>query len=126
MGDWGVEPWETDEAADWFHRFWTKGGVSVLIDTIENFDEKTQAYEEARAAAYLLQVLGIVFVWPVEYAGKLAPTLDKAIHILNCIIEPPNEDWCYLEMGGDRNELIRAVQEQLIALRKRREGVVVY
>jgi len=124
MGDWGVEPWETDEAADWFHRFWTKGGISVLIDTIETFDEKTERYEEARAAAYLLQTLGIAYVWPVRYLDKLTTTLDKAIYILNCMIDPPNEDWCFLEMGGDRNEQIQAVQEQLVALRKRREALV--
>ena len=30
MGDWSYESWGSDEAADWFHKFWTKGGIPVL------------------------------------------------------------------------------------------------
>ena len=58
MGDWGAEPWESDEAADWFHRFW-KCGFSILVDEIRNFDPRLEGYDSVRAAAYLLQTLGI-------------------------------------------------------------------
>lgn len=124
MGTWSVEPWGSDEAADWFHRFWKKGGISVLIDTIENFDEKEEKYDEIRAPAYLLEVLGISYVWPVDYLGALNGLLDKAIDILEKMINPPNDNWVYLDMGGDVGELVRAVELQLAELRKRRPSIV--
>ncbi len=124
MGDWSYEPWGSDEAADWFHKFWTNGGIPVLIDEIENFDETEEAYDSFRAAAYLLQTLGIAYVWPVKYLSELKQLLDKTIIILSRMIDPPDKNWAYLEMGGDREVLIQAVKEQITALQERRKALI--
>ena len=53
-----------------------KWGIPVLIEEIENFDETKETYDSFRAAAYLLQTLGIVYVWPAEYLNELKKLLD--------------------------------------------------
>ncbi|ACZ08179.1 Uncharacterised protein [Sebaldella termitidis] len=124
MGDWSYEPWGNDEAADWFGKFWKNGKFIVLIDEIENFDEREERYDSLRAAAYLLQTLGVVYIWPVEYLNKLKPLLDKTIIILNNMINPPDENWAYLEMGGDKEKLMQAVKEQIDILKERRKDII--
>ena len=124
MGDWSYEPWGSDEAADWFHKFWKKGGIPVLIEEIENFDETKETYDSFRAAAYLLQTLGIVYVWPAEYLNELKKLLDSTIIILGKMIDPPDENWAYLDMGGDREKLIQNVKEQISVLQERRKALV--
>ena len=77
-----------------------------------------------RAAAYLLQTLGVVYIWPVEYLDKLKLLLDKTIIILNNMINPPDENWAYLEMGGDKEKLIQTVKEQIDVLKERRKAIL--
>ena|SRR5215471_15954093 len=86
MGDWGVQPWDNDEAADWFHRFWTKG-FSVLIDEIRNFDAKEEGYDSFRAASYVLQTMGNPYIWPSEHHAVLKELLDKSISVLQSMID---------------------------------------
>ena len=116
MGDWGKEPWETDEAADWFHVFWKGKDFSILIGEIENFDPREERYESVRADCYLLQVLGIVYVWPSQYGDRLKPLLKEAITILSKMIDPPDENWGFLDMCGDDPELVEAVKRQIDGL----------
>jgi hypothetical protein len=124
MGEWSADPWGTDEAADWFHRFWTQGQFSVLIDEIKNFDPKQERYEGIRAASYLLQVLGIAYVWPAEHLGLLRELLERAIRILKNMIDPPSKDWAYLEMSDRPEEFVVAVRDQIAALERRRRDLV--
>jgi hypothetical protein len=119
MGDWSFKPWGTDEAADWFHKFWKGKDISLLVDEIENFDPRAEGYERLRAAAYLLQVLGITFVWPVEHSGKLKPLLTKTVAILENFIAPPDDDWGFLDAWGNVPGVVDEVKEQIAALRQR-------
>lgn len=86
MGDWSVEPWGSDEAADWFHRFWNGGGFPALIGEIRDFAPRQEQYDSVRAACYLLQTLGVVYVWPAKYGAELKPLLEQAIVILSNMI----------------------------------------
>lgn len=124
MGDWSSQPWGNDEAADWFHCFWTKGRVSFLIDEIKKFDEKEERYDSIRSAAYLLQTLGIAHVWPSEYMDELKPTLVCTISILENMINPPNDDWGFLDMYGNSPDIVNAVNAQISELRIRLEDLV--
>ena len=123
MGDWGAEPWDNDEAADWFHRFW-KCGFSILIDEIKNFDPRLERYDSVRAAAYLLQTLGIAYVWPSEHHTVLKPLLNDAISILTNMINPPSDDWGFLDMCSNNPDVIKSVENQIDALRKRLSQLV--
>ena len=118
MGDWGARPWETDEAADWFHVFWKKG-IVFLIDEIQNFDEKTQYYERFRAAAYLLQAFGSPYIWPVEHSEQLKPLLIAAISTLEKMIDPPDSGWAFLDLWDNDPDVIENVREQIAALKER-------
>ena len=118
MGDWGAEPWDNDEAADWFHRFW-KRGFATLIDEIRNFDPRRQRYDSVRAAAYLLQTLGIAYVWPSEHLAELKPLLTNAIAILTNMIDPPSDDWGFLDMSANNPDVIKSVENQIDVLRGR-------
>ena len=119
MGDWSFKPWGTDEAADWFHMFWKTKDVQLLIDEIENFDPRAERYERLRAAAYLLQSLGIVFVWPAEHGDRLKPLLTKTIAILENFLAPPDRDWGFLDMWGNEPGVVEAVKEQIAVLKER-------
>jgi hypothetical protein len=100
MGDWGPEPWESDEAADWFHTLWRRCDFSVLVDEIMNFDERKERYDSFRAASYVLQTLGNPYMWPQEHTSILKDLLDKSISVLEDMINPPNDAWGFLKCVG--------------------------
>ena len=116
MGDWNTQPWANDEAADWFHRFWQQPDFSLLINEIRNFDPRAERYDSVRAASYLLQTLGIAYVWPVQHGDLLKPLLQEAITILSHMTDPPDDDWGFLDMWGNDPDIIQAVESQINAL----------
>ena len=123
MGDWGARPWENDEAADWFHRFWTKG-FSVLIDEIRNFDAREEGYDSFRAASYVLQTMGNPYIWPAAHGSILKELLDRSISVLENMVNPPNEDWGFLEMWGHDPKVTESVRHQIRELQTRRSEIV--
>jgi hypothetical protein len=125
MGDWGKEPWNNDEAADWFHKFWKNSDFSVLIDEIENFNETEERYDSFRAASYVLQTMGNPYIWPAKHRQILKDLLDKSISILEKMINPPNDDWGFLDMWGNDPGVIESVRKQIAELRVRRSEIAV-
>lgn len=67
----------------------------------------------------MLQTLGIVYVWPVQHSDVLRPLLQEAIIILSSMIDPPNDDWGFLDMWGNDPDVIAAVHSQIEALELR-------
>ncbi|OOW05669.1 MULTISPECIES: DUF4259 domain-containing protein [Pseudomonas] len=119
MGAWNYNPWENDEAADWFQEFWKQQNFAVLINEISQFDPAEERYDAFRAACYLLQTLGNPYIWPTEYLAQLKPLIEQAISILTQLIDPPNDEWGFLDMWGDSADVINAVEEQIDALKMR-------
>jgi hypothetical protein len=117
VGDWSFEPGGTDEAADWFARFWKSDDVTLVVDTLERFDPGEQAFESLRAAAHVLASFGSPYLWPSAHGGKLAPLLERAIATLATMIEPA-DPWGFLEMWGGP-KVVPAVEAQIAALRAR-------
>ena len=117
MGDWSFEPWGTDEAADWFARFWKSKDIALVIDTIERFDPKEEAFDGLRAAAYVLDSFGSPYMWPSPHGGKLKPLLNEAIAILTKMIEPA-DPWGFIDAWGSR-KVVPAVEAQIAALQAR-------
>ncbi|EDS4738631.1 hypothetical protein B0C58_004678 [Salmonella enterica subsp. enterica serovar Oranienburg] len=119
MGDWSREPWGNDEAVDWFHVFWKKNDISLLIKEIEDFSPEDERYDSVRAACYLLQTIGVVYVWPVRHREILKDLLNKSISILTNMISPPDEKWGFLDMWGNDSEVIKSVESQIEILKIR-------
>ena len=103
MGAWGVEPWDNDDAADFFGDLWddtpivdrvlaglASGGSSVVV-----------------GAAWLLVSIGRVYVWPVE---RLDESLESAVAALDVIL-----------VGEDEDEYLLAWQHEPTVLARVRE-----
>lgn len=123
MGDWGAEPWSNDEAADWFHRFWKGGGISLVVSEINDFDTNRGSYDSFRAASYVLQAFGNPYMWPTDVRSDLNDLIDRSIHVLTYMIEPPSEDWEFLEMCENDQKVIASVRRQIEALERRRSDI---
>ncbi len=119
MGAWGVQPWENDHAADWNAGFFADLDIGALWAAFKNYD----AWDEIRAACYVLQTLGRVYVWPAEHLDALKALLEKGIEHLDKMLHPPDTSWDYLEMWGNSPEVVASVQQQLDELRARRASI---
>ncbi|WP_218171054.1 hypothetical protein [Pseudomonas yamanorum] len=51
--------------------------------------------------------------------AELKPLIQHAISILTQMIDPTNEDWGFLDMWGGSADVIKAVEEQVDALKTR-------
>jgi hypothetical protein len=123
MGAWSNDPWGSDEAADWFHRFWKEKNFDLLVNEIENLDPVDERFDSLRAACYLLEVLGISYVWPVDYLDDLRKLLTKAIELLRKMCNPPDETWSYLEMCDDDPGVVVSLHRQIANLEARLAAV---
>jgi hypothetical protein len=119
MGAWGVQPWDNDKAADWFADFFGDLDIGALRAAFKYYDD----WEKIRAACYVLQALGRVYVWPAEHHDDLKELLEKGIDHLDKMLHPPDKDWDFLELWGNNPEVIASVQQQLDELRARRAGI---
>lgn len=116
MGDWSAEPWGSDEAADWFYKFWKTKDMQLAINDIYNFDPEDENYESIRAAAHVVISFGSPYSWPHNCIEKREATINKAIFILERMIHPPDNRWTFLDMGGDIKEITKSVKIQIDAL----------
>lgn len=119
MGAWDVEPWDNDTAADWFGDFFDDLKIEKLQEAFKHYDD----YDTIRAACYVLQSLGRIYVWPGERLDDLKPLLEKGIEHLTNMIEPPNDDWDFLELWDDNPEVVESVRQQIAELKARRTGI---
>jgi hypothetical protein len=66
LGAWGTAAWDNDDAADWFANLFA---ATKLADRVEKTLKEQDVEEYAgriRAAAYVLVVLGRVYIWPIN------------------------------------------------------------
>jgi len=120
IGAWGVEPWESDGAADWFADMFGDLKIEMMREALKYYD----AYDEIRAACYVLQTLGRVYVWPAARHDDLKELLDKGIKLLTNMLNPPSADWDFLELWGRDPKVIASVQKQLDELKARRSKIL--
>ncbi|EEE2004589.1 hypothetical protein CI266_005038 [Salmonella enterica subsp. enterica serovar Kotte] len=127
MGYWSIDPWGNDVAADWFHRFWggaDQSDFDFLIHEIIDFDPSKERYDSVRAACYVLQVIGIVYVWPVNHLDMLKELINRAIIILSNMINPPDDTWFFLDDCDNDEDVINSVNEQIRILKLRLSELV--
>ena len=65
MGAWGVAPWDSDSAADWYGDLFDELPLAAKVEETLKADPEEYA-EEIRAAAALLIMLGRTYIWPVD------------------------------------------------------------
>ncbi len=109
MGMWAYDPWDNDEAADWFgdlmdqtklRESWLAG---IKADPIES-------PSTVRAAAALFVMLGRVYIWPIKQFDQ---DLETAISALSKV----------LECGefSESPELIEQITNEINELKSRRK-----
>ena len=109
MGTWGHEPWDNDQAADWYAELFEKTKFADYIEQTLQLDV-SENYDEIRAAAFVLVVLGRTYIWPVEVLNKhLTLAIEKLESILDDKACPLNED----------NDIINAIKEEIGVLKER-------
>ena len=116
MGDWSKEPWGTDEAADWFGRYWNGGGIPLVLKTIHGFEPETEQYEAVRAACMVLGCFGSVYAWPSAHLEERLPALLQAITLLTQMINPPDDMWGFLDIWNHDEAVVKSVEQQIAVL----------
>ena len=109
MGAWGTAAWENDGAADWFGDVLDATGLANHVEEALHLDLE-DFHEEVRAAAYLLVVLGRVYIWPTE---ELDRHLELAISRLEAIKQ--------LGIYQDAPALYVEIDKEIESLRSRLE-----
>ncbi len=112
MGDWGAQPWDSDEAADWFQRFW-KQGWSLVEQEVEEFDPAQERYDSLRAAAYVLATFGGVYTAPTSMREKLPGLIDKSESRLYDLLQSSD----FADIYGNDPDVRVNIESQIAALR---------
>jgi hypothetical protein len=110
MGIWGARPWDSDAAADWFGDLLSESGLAEQVERTLNLDIEDD-FEEVRAAAAVLVLLGHNYVWPVE-------DLDRHLELAASRLEEIIDRDLY---EGDE-ELVASVRGEIDLLRSRVGG----
>jgi hypothetical protein len=105
MGAWGVAPWDSDSAADWYGDLFDEIPLAAKVEETLNADPEEYA-EEIRAAAALLILLGRTYMWPVD---------DMDRHLELAIAQMEKVQATY----EDEPELASAVAEEITVLKSR-------
>ena len=105
MGAWGVAPWDSDSAADWYGDLFDEIPLAAKVEETLNADPEEYA-EEIRAAAALLIMLGRTYIWPVD---------DMDRHLELAIAQMEKVQATY----EDEPELASAVGEEITVLKSR-------
>lgn len=118
MGAWGTEPWDSDDAADWYGAVFKNVDMDRYVESALKY--KYDNYNEVRAAAYLLDVLGSGYVWPGDL-DKLQGHILRALEILEAMIDRNSTDpqMDFLELWDHNPQVIESVQQQIDRLTKR-------
>ena len=105
MGAWGEGPLDNDRAADWMHELLSGTGFCDRVAAGLASDDP----DEVRAAAWLVQTLGRVYVWPID---RLDADRARARAALARLLA----DEAFLGARADRAALEAALRDQLDAL----------
>lgn len=117
MGVWNPQPWGNDEAADWFHDFWSCNSFELVMAEVEDFEPLNENYDSVRAACHVIACFGSAYSWPVRHLDKRKDIINKSINILSNMINPPNDDWLFLDIWDKNIKAIMSVEKQVETLK---------
>jgi hypothetical protein len=112
---WGKEPWDNDQAADWFAGLMEKSSLPHIVRTTLRLAEKGLDEETTsllRAAAWCVLQFARVYVWPVN---ELETDLQLAIRALDVVLQ--DEEYCYGE------EIVAKIKEEQAVLLERLDHI---
>jgi len=117
MGAWDEEPWGNDCAADWFLEVFEGFPVSKIGEALRSPPPPPYKIDEARAACYLLQVLGVsAYIWPGD-GDELEELVPLAIEYLENLLDPPSNEWSFIADWNEPSLVVAAIRKQIDALR---------
>ncbi|WP_448953466.1 hypothetical protein [Labrys neptuniae] len=120
MGAWDFSPWGNDDAAGWYSRFLRGCDFVMLKREFEEFSEKDESkYDKIRAACYMLQCIGNPYIIPKTEEIEVKDLIEQGIRILSNMIDPPDQNWTYLDMWGGDEEVRSSIGEQIKTLKIR-------
>lgn len=108
MGAWGYEPEDNDTAADWIGVVMSKSKLPSLIQK----GLKSKREEEVRAAAYLLEQVGHVWIYDIDV---LEEHLALGVRSLDRVLQ--SEDW--IQSWNDPGQVKRSIRRQIRKLKNR-------
>lgn len=108
MGMWDIQPWDNDQAADWYAGF--MGDTNFREHWLKGINESIEDGEAdaVRAAAALFIMLGRVYIWPIEHYDN---DLQLVITRLNAVMTCEEYQEC--------EELVDAVKAEIQELENR-------
>jgi hypothetical protein len=92
MGCWGVKPYESDSAADWFGDLWDEFPIPSKVEETLKLDLEDNL-EEIRAAAHLLVQLGQVYIWPVDSIDRHCDLAARRLQEIKALEEYSGDDF---------------------------------
>ncbi len=115
---WGSEPYATEQARELFARLFSGADLDRHIDDALS---RPDAFNEIRAAAYVLEVFGMPRTWPGN-PSKLPRLIEQAILRLKSMIDTTigDPDCEFLERWNNDEEIVISVERQISALTARR------
>ena len=75
-------------------------------------------YDEIRAVAYILERFGSPYACPSDFLDKLQPTIRKVVTILENMINPPSDEWVFLEIWENSPQIIDEIKRQIAELKE--------
>jgi hypothetical protein len=92
MGCWGVRPYESDSAADWFGDLWDEFPVPSKVEETLKL-ELEDSHEEIRAAAHVLVQLGQTYIWPVDSIDRHCDLAARRLEEIKAMEEYSGDDF---------------------------------
>ncbi len=110
MGMWAYEPWDNDEAADWYGDLMDQTKLrEAWLEGINQ--DPVDSPGVVRAAGALFVMLGRVYVWPITTFDE---DLERAIAALSRVAE--------CDEYRESPELIELVTKEIAELKSRRKN----
>ena len=92
MSCWGVRPFESDSAADWFGDLWDEFPVPAKVEETLNRDLEDN-HEEIRAAVHVLLQLGERFIWPLDSIDRQCELAAQRLEEMKAMEEYSGADF---------------------------------
>jgi Domain of unknown function (DUF4259) len=102
MGAWGPEPWDNDDAADWFGDLFET--VPIVDKVLEGLSDESGSVNVA--AIWMCVVLCRVYVWDID---RMDETLEAAINAADRILAGEDEERL-LELWDNEPSQIARIQ----------------